>query len=275
MTEILIASSVLILALLLIRKLFSGSLSRRVQYALWALVLVRLLLPVQLPAMDFSVLTAAKPVEKTVTQSISEQPIYVPVAQAPLEEHPTARKTAPEHTLTAVGNSVWIAQEEQKTAVEYKRLSPYTVLFWVWIAGSCAVGAFLLFANLRFWLWLRRVRKPYEVKNCKLRVYLIEAGLPSPCLFGLFRPAIYLTPAALESETRLRHVLAHELTHARHLDHLWTFLRGVCLAVYWFDPLVWVAAVAVRRTASSPATRARWPAWRKLTASPTARRFSP
>ena len=37
-------------------------------------------------------------------------------------------------------------------------------------------------------------------------------------------------------------MLAHELTHARHLDHLWTLLRGVCLALYWFDPLVWVAA---------------------------------
>ena len=246
MTEILIASSVLILALLLLRKVFSNRLSRRVQYALWGLVLLRLLVPVNLPAMDFSVLTAAKPVEQTVTQTIKEQPIYVPVAQAPLEEHPLARRVAPQHTLTEVGSSVWIAQEKQETAVEYRRLSPYTVLYWVWIAGSCAVGAFLLFANLRFWLWLRRVRKPYDVEHCKLRVFLVEAGLPSPCLFGLFRPAVYLTPAAVETPESLRHVLAHETTHARHLDHLWTFLRGVCLALYWFDPLVWVAAAAAK-----------------------------
>ena len=242
MTEILITSSVLILAILLLRKLFSGSLSRRVQYALWALVLVRLLVPVQLPMMNFSVLNAAKPVEHVVTKTVSEQPIYVPVAQVPLKEQPAARQAKPENTLIKVGQSVWIAEEEQETAVKYRCVSPLTILSWVRMAGSGLVGIFLLLANLRFWLWLRKARKPYEVEDCKLRVYLVEAGLPSPCLFGLFRPAIYLTPAALESETKLRHVLAHELTHARHLDHLWTFLRGVCLAVYWFDPLVWVAA---------------------------------
>ena len=80
MTEILITSSVLILALLGLRKLFRNALSRRVQYALWGLVLVRLLVPVSLPAVDFSVLTAAKPVERTVTRTIASQPVYGPGA---------------------------------------------------------------------------------------------------------------------------------------------------------------------------------------------------
>ena len=245
MTEILISSSALILALLVIRKLFRKNLSRRVQYALWALVLIRLLVPRNLPSVNFSVLRAAKPVEKTVTQTVTTQPIYVPVSQGPLEEHPAAAADiAPKQADTFTGESVWVAQTEQQTAVEYKRLSAQTVLSWIWIAGSCCTAVFLLFANVRFWLWLRKVRKPYEIEDCKLRVYLVETGLPSPCLFGLFRPAIYLTPGALESEESLGHVIAHETTHARHLDHLWTLLRGVCLALYWFDPLVWAAASA-------------------------------
>ena len=41
-------------------------------------------------------------------------------------------------------------------------------------------------------------------------------------------------------------MLAHEQTHARHLDPLWSLLRGVCLTIYWFDPLVWLAAVLSR-----------------------------
>ncbi|MEI3363004.1 MAG: M56 family metallopeptidase [Oscillospiraceae bacterium] len=39
-------------------------------------------------------------------------------------------------------------------------------------------------------------------------------------------------------------MLAHEETHARHFDPLWSLLRVVCLAVYWFHPLVWAAAAA-------------------------------
>ena len=62
MKEVLTTSSALILALLGLRLAFRKSISRRVQYALWALVLARLLVPVNLPAADFSVLTAAAPV---------------------------------------------------------------------------------------------------------------------------------------------------------------------------------------------------------------------
>ena len=58
MKDILLTSSVLILALLVLRQVFRKSVSRRLQYALWALVLVRLLVPVSLPALDFNVLTA-------------------------------------------------------------------------------------------------------------------------------------------------------------------------------------------------------------------------
>ena len=62
MKEILLTSSVLILALLLLRRLFQTKISRRFQYALWGLVLLRLLIPVNLPAISKNVLTAAEPV---------------------------------------------------------------------------------------------------------------------------------------------------------------------------------------------------------------------
>ena len=66
MKEILITSSVLIAALLILRQVFRRSISRRVQYALWGLVLLRLLVPINLPALEHNVLTAAEPVVQNV-----------------------------------------------------------------------------------------------------------------------------------------------------------------------------------------------------------------
>ncbi|MBQ3879934.1 MAG: M56 family metallopeptidase, partial [Oscillospiraceae bacterium] len=77
------------------------------------------------------------------------------------------------------------------------------------------------------------------------RVYVSDE-ITSPCLFGLFHPAIYVTPEAAADKTRLRHVLIHENTHKRHLDPLWSLLRAVCLIVWFFDPLVWLAAYVSR-----------------------------
>ena len=58
---------------------------------------------------------------------------------------------------------------------------------------------------------LRARRRRIELEYDVLPVYLAE-NLSSPCLFGVFRPAIYLTPAALETPERARMVLLHEET---------------------------------------------------------------
>lgn len=243
MKEILLTSSALILALLILRRVFRNRISRRAQYALWLLVLARLLIPVSLPGAGFSLLTAAKPVSQAVTTRLEHQEIYIPTDQEPLTAHPEAPDLTPSQAMPPSASQVWVIQDDE-TAVQYQKLTPVDLLRGVWYAGVAVMAAWLLLTNLRFWRKLRKARTPYMVEGCKYPVYLVESGLPSPCLFGLIHPAIYLTPAAAETPERLRHVIAHESAHARHLDPLWSLLRSVCLAVYWFDPLVWLAAAA-------------------------------
>jgi len=76
---------------------------------------------------------------------------------------------------------------------------------------------------------------------------LVSDGVQSPCLFGLFKPVICLTPESAGQAQMRRHVLTHELSHYRHFDHVWAWVRCACLCVYWFHPLVWVAAAASKR----------------------------
>ena len=248
MREILLTSSVLILAVLLLRRAFRDRISRRAQYVLWALVLVRLLVPVSLPGADFSVLSAAEPVGRTVTERLEQREIYrVPLAPSPMGTAPQVTSPAPQIEGGGSPSGEAAAPSGGEEAFSYPVIRERVVtaadlLTVLWLIGIAAMAVWFLVTNLRFWQKLRRTRAPYAAENCRYPVYLVEAGLPSPCLFGPVRPAIYLTPAAVETPERLRHVLAHETAHARHLDPLWSLLRSVCLAVYWFDPLVWIAA---------------------------------
>ena len=254
MKEILITSSALILALLALRRLFRRTLSRRAQYALWGLVLLRLLIPANLPAADFSLLTAAEPVRQTVENRLeAPRRYYSPMSTVPAAQFPAADRAEPGHLVPDYAGSFGypVLSEDGSTVTTYaSRLeTPFVwkdVLLTIWGVGTGVMAVWLLLSNLLFWRKLRKARTPYPVEGFSLPVYLVESGLPSPCLFGLFRPAVYLTPAALQSPDSLRHVLAHEETHARHWDPLWSLLRAVCLAVYWFDPLVWWAALASR-----------------------------
>ncbi len=82
----------------------------------------------------------------------------------------------------------------------------------------------------------------------RLPAFYLAEGISSPCLYGLpGREAVYLTAEVVTDENRLRHVIAHELVHKKHGDSFWAILRSVLVAVYWFHPLVWVAAICSKR----------------------------
>lgn len=116
----------------------------------------------------------------------------------------------------------------------------------MWLGGAGVLAAALLACNLRFYLRLRRMRRTHPIPGVAVPVY-VARGLPSPCLYGFPRPAVYLTPAAAGEPELLGHVLRHELTHRRHGDHIWAVLRAAALALHWYNPLVWLAAVLSRR----------------------------
>ena len=217
--------------------------SRRAQYALWVLVLLRLLIPVSLPAMGLSVLAAAEPVRKSITAA-AERPVGItqysyPVTVDPAQELPDPRSgESPKEGEWRTG----VVDEGGKKVVYYSgrvRIEHYLRL--IWICGMAVMAFLFLSENLRFARKLRRTRVSLEGAESRYPVYLCD-DIPSPCLFGLCKPKIYVTSAAAKDPETLRYVIAHEETHARHLDPLWSLLRSLCLVIWWFDPLVWLAA---------------------------------
>ena len=159
----------------------------------------------------------------------------------PIQPYLDAGEAAPEYRVELHHEGTPEAE------TEFVFLRPWTEVLSsylrpVWLIGTLAALVLLAYTNLSFYAKLRRTRRPIGSTEAGLPAYETDA-IASPCLFGLFRPAIYVRA---EDAGRLRHVLAHEDCHFRHLDHIWALLRAACLAVYWWDPLVWLAAALSR-----------------------------
>ena len=254
MTGVLIGSSLLIVLVAALRTLLRGKVSARLIYALWGVVLLRLLVPfsleLDLPSAEGAVRAVYGHTELSEAM-LPYDSVSAPYAAGysrsvlpeddPIQPYLDAGEAAPEYRVELRGEGT----PEAETRFVFLRpwaevLSGY--LRPAWLLGTFAALALLAYTNLSFWAKLRRTRRPIGVSDCGLTAYETDA-IASPCLFGLFRPAIYVRA---EDAARLRHVLAHEDCHFRHLDHIWALLRAACLAVYRREPLVWLAAALSR-----------------------------
>lgn len=277
MLEWIISSAALTAIVIVLRLLLKGKMSLRLQYALWALVLLRLLVPVSFGGTEISVQNV---VDRPAMEALQEKYYSIPSSEemmlragaqviadpvASAERFPTLQELERythqelvekygEFTYTSDVIDMFNHQPEKSTfdadefaaARTIRKLSD--VLSIVWLSGGAAVALWFFITNLHFYGKLRRSRKPLELEDAPLPVYVTEK-IDTPCLFGLIRPRIYVTPEVAEDEVALRYSIAHEATHRRHGDHIWAILRGLCLAVHWFDPLVWIAAVMSRSDA--------------------------
>jgi len=239
MLELVVTSSILILVVVSLRFIFGNKISRRFRYAMWSIVLLRLLIPVQIFSSPISVLNVVSDdipsfiqAERTVTPSVND---YNQVLSNPVVP------SNPE-------SNYFLTDDEQQTMsrihierTELSLLTTQNLLLLFWVIGAFTIAGWFLITNLRLYRELRTYRQPIKIKGSRLPVYYVDELL-SPCLFGLFKPAIYLTPKSMESQNSIDHVMTHELTHYIQKDHIWAVLRGICLSIYWFNPLVWVAA---------------------------------
>lgn len=274
MKEILITSSVLIGVVLVLRLVFAKKVRRTLIYAAWALVALRLLIPVQIGEVNFSVLTAAKPLTETVTEIEDlriigqnereaeiqvtkdyieqDSTVFTPEVQEYIQKYQEAGESAEEIATALVktqGPQLYVPEVREQVQQQVEDQTDFVSIGQlatvVWLVGVAVMAVWFAAVNLCHSRFLRKHREKLDCDS-PIPVYVSDK-VGSPCLVGLLRPVIYLTPESAAKEETLRHVLIHELTHYRHGDHVWVLVRCICLCIYWFDPLVWVAAWFSRR----------------------------
>lgn len=223
--------SALIAVVLLVRAIFKNRVPKRMLYALWLVVLLKLCLPGTLVSL---------PVLPAEDAAVPAQSAERPVQTAPVIQRPAQTVTKPQ---TPAQQSVSPVQETAKPAA--KPLTTAQILQIAWFSGSALLGLWLFGAWAVFTIRLHRDRR-FLGKRGGTCIY-VSGAVKSPCLAGLI-PAVYLTEDVLQAD-EAELILRHELTHLRHLDFLWSLCRTAAVTVYWWNPFIWLAAICSKRDA--------------------------
>ena len=209
-----ISASWLVLVVLALRLVLKRA-PKWVNVLLWGMVALRLMLP-------FSIESALSLIPSAETLS------------------PEVVRFDPAPTITSgvtiIDNAVNPSLSESFAAAPLASVNPlyvWTYLAgWVWLIG---LAAMLLYALVSYLRLRRRVSVSIPLWE---NIYVCDE-VPSPFILGIAKPRIYL-PSAL-AEAQRGSVLSHERAHLARRDHWWKPLGFALLAVYWFNPLLWLA----------------------------------
>ena len=225
-----LTASVVIVFVLLLRLLLKKA-PKVISYALWGIVLFRLLCPISIGSglSLFGLLDTPVATSGTLASSIA----YIP-SDIVHTEYPSLVLPAP-----GIGEAIseTLPQGEEQLVADPLE-APTAIATYIWMAGVVAMGIYAVVSYLR----LRR--KLMTASLVRENIYLADE-IPSPFVMGLIHPKIYL-PSSL-GEREQSYVVMHEQHHIRRLDHIMKVLAFIALSIHWFNPLVWLAFVMAGR----------------------------
>lgn len=221
-----LTASVAIVLVILLRLLLKKA-PKVISYALWGVVLFRLLCPVSVES-GFSLynLFDAPTEEAGSITSVIE---YVP-NNIVHTEYPAV--TLPVPGISDAINEVLPQGQEQLVADPLE--APMSFATYVWMIGVLIMVIYSIVSYVR----LRR--KLSVVVPLRDNIFIAD-DIKSPFVVGLFNPKIYL-PCNL-SDKEQEYIILHEQHHIKRFDHVMKAMAFLALAIHWFNPLVWVAFI--------------------------------
>ncbi len=211
-----ISASILVLVVLVLRLVLQKA-PKWVSVLLWGLVAIRLICP-------FSVESTCSLMPGT--DWIQEQAY---VSDSILPDTLSAFSSSGE-------NSASVSPQDEPV-ITIKKNPNYAVLI-PYFLGAAGMMGYMLVSYLCMY---RRIR---TAEHFHANIYR-TLHVPSPVVFGIIRPRIYL-PADM-NETGMAYVIAHEQAHIRRRDHWWKPLGFFLLTIHWFNPILWIAYMLLCR----------------------------
>ena len=215
-----IIASCVILFVIVIR-VFLKRAPKIFSYALWGIVLLRLLVPVSIES-PMSVVPDQSAFASVVEVNEILPEIQFETIQDRIDNQQVLENTSPGEPFTQVSRSC----------------DAETYLTFVWLFG---IAIMLLRSIVSYWKLKRKLKVVIPFRK---GIYLAD-DIDTPFVMGFFRPVIYL-PGTLE-RTERKYIIAHERHHIHRGDHIFKSLGFLALTIHWFNPLVWVSFVLAGR----------------------------
>lgn len=215
-----LTASIVILFVICVRQFLKGA-PKIFSYALWGIVLLRLLVPISIESPVSFV------PERTEFTSMVDVNEALPEIEFQTAEDRLDNKRQME--ISPTGDPM---------VLSHSIVEPQHYLTMIWIAG-------MLFLSVRSLLAYLGLRERVKVSVPLQKGVYIADDIDTPFVMGIFRPRIYL-PGTLDS-TEQKYIIAHERHHIRRGDHIFKALGFLALTIHWFNPFVWVAFVLAGR----------------------------
>ena len=214
-----ITVSALIIAIIVVRA-FGKKMPKWITCMLWIIVAVKLVVPIKLES-AFSLVPSAEPI------FVNEQNIsYDQIAASDFSESMIyAAKDGLSADSDALSDNGQLARENRSISNLHKGQI-------IWLSGMAAM---LIYAFTTYALIRKRVSASIKILP---KVYECD-NISDSFVLGIINPRVYL-PSTL-SENAKKYVLKHEFAHISRQDHIWKPLGFAILAIYWFNPLCWIA----------------------------------
>lgn len=276
-----LSAAVMIAAIVILRALLIDRLPKTTFLILWAVVLLRLLVPVSVPS-AWSVYSLLQPKQQSI-QTVQEESTVLPQVE-PVVSQPSAITTEP--VTPAVDSAAGEAEEittaptqqpsaaptvQQSTPTEQppqaeEKTKPAISLpvepsALIWGVGAAALGLYFVVgywrATREFDMslpvehpfcgeWLRRQKEKMPLRR-QIRIRQFDR-IGTPLTYGVRKPTILLPNQTLEEQPKtLTYILTHEYVHIRRFDCVSKLLLSAALCLHWFNPLVWVMYVLANR----------------------------
>ena len=248
--EISIATSFLILPLCLASRRINRRYGAKWKYYIWLLLAVRLMIPVNLPAVNgFSLLPDLSQRQQIQTQ---EQPIQSQAHTGSQPETVPSQSQEQEQPISEPPYSIDGTEEvmdDQPTAI----MNVADIAAIVWCVGFCVFSVFQLCVYYAF----RRgiFVDGRECKNSSIHELVVSTShaiglrqtmpvivsrkVNSPMILGIFRPVLVI-PREDYSSAECNMIVRHELTHCKRHDVAFKMLLTAVNALHWFNPFVYL-----------------------------------